>query len=55
MSSGGLYFQVAFAKFGDIIVIMNNAGVGNGLDRSADLQPTSDSFGTVKTVPYIKL
>ena len=26
--------------------------VGNGLDRSADLQPTSDFLGTVKTVPY---
>ena len=29
--------------------------VGNGLDRSADLQPTSDFLGTVKTVPYINL
>ncbi len=26
--------------------------VGNGLDRSADLKRASDTFGTVKTVPY---
>ena len=27
--------------------------VGNGLDRSAELQRSFENIGTVKTVPYI--
>ncbi len=40
---------------GYIIVSATIIIVGNGLDRSADFKPTSDTFGTVRTVPYIIL